>query len=74
MAELIEFDTECLKLRQWRPADRAPFAALNADPRVMQFFPALLDHPASDAMAERMESLIAARGWASGCASIASTA
>lgn len=42
MAKLIEFETERLRLRQWKAADREPFAALNADPRVMEFFPALL--------------------------------
>jgi ribosomal-protein-alanine N-acetyltransferase len=29
--------TERLVLRRWRPADRAPFAALNADPEVVRF-------------------------------------
>jgi RimJ/RimL family protein N-acetyltransferase len=33
--------TERLLLRQWREADIAPFAAMNADPTVMQFFPSL---------------------------------
>ena len=61
--KLIEFDTERLRLRQWCEADREPFAALNADPRVMAFFPALLDRAASDAMMERCRSLIARRGW-----------
>lgn len=59
----IAFDTERLRLRQWRVADLAPFAALNADPRVMAFFPATLDRKASDAMADRCQSLIAERGW-----------
>lgn len=63
MAEIIEFETERLRLRQWRPADREPFARLNADPRVMEFFPALLDRIASDAMANRLETQIAERGW-----------
>jgi hypothetical protein len=49
MAGLIEFNTE--RLRQWCAADREPFAALNADPRIMEFFPAVLDRSASDAMA-----------------------
>jgi RimJ/RimL family protein N-acetyltransferase len=34
-----ELRTERLVLRPWRDADFAPFAALNADPRVMEFFP-----------------------------------
>lgn len=63
MAELIEFATERLRLRQWCAADRRPFAAINADPRVMEFFPALLDCAASDAMADRCQSLIDERGW-----------
>ena len=63
MTELIEFDTERLRLRQWCSSDREPFAALNADPRVMEFFPALLTRAESDAIANRCESLISERGW-----------
>lgn len=58
----LEFETERLHLRQWIP-DPVPFAALNADPKVMEFFPATLDRAASDAMADRCQSLIAERGW-----------
>jgi RimJ/RimL family protein N-acetyltransferase len=60
---LIEPATERLLLRQWRPSDRAPFAALNADPRVMEFFPSPLTRKQSDAVADRCESLIEERGW-----------
>jgi RimJ/RimL family protein N-acetyltransferase len=63
MLELIEFDTERLRLRQWCAADREPFAELNADPKVMEFYPALLNRAESDAMANRCEALIAERGW-----------
>ena len=63
MAELIEFETERLRLRQWTDADHDPFAALNADPRVMEFFPSPLTRAESDAMADRCRSLIEARGW-----------
>lgn len=52
-----------LRLRQWTPADRVPFAALNADPVVMEHFPAPLDRSQSDAMADRIESLIDQQGW-----------
>ena len=58
MAELIEFDTERLRLRQWCAADREPFAALNADPKVMEFYPAPLGRAESDAMANRCQALI----------------
>ena len=46
--------TERLVLRGWRPEDRAPFAAMNADPRVMEYFPAPLTRSASDAMVDRI--------------------
>ena len=35
-------ETERLVLRGWRASDRAPFAALNADPVVMEHFPSTL--------------------------------
>ncbi|QLF93004.1 GNAT family N-acetyltransferase [Pseudomonas sp. ABC1] len=63
MAEVIEFETERLSLRQWCPADREPFAALNADPRVMEFFPSALARDESDALADRCQALITERGW-----------
>ena len=59
----IEFETQRLRLRQWQAADREPFAALNADPAVMAHFLAPLTRQESDAIAERCERLIAARGW-----------
>lgn len=63
MVDLIEFETERLFLRQWMPDDREPFGALNADPRVMEFFPARLTRAESNAMADRCQSLIQERGW-----------
>lgn len=63
MSELIEFETERLRLRQWIETDREPFARLSIDPQVMEFFPNLLDRTASDAMVDRLQVLIAERGW-----------
>jgi RimJ/RimL family protein N-acetyltransferase len=64
MAELIEFDTQRLRLRQWIEADREPFfARLNHDPRVMEFLPNLLERAASDAMVDRLHAIITERGW-----------
>jgi ribosomal-protein-alanine N-acetyltransferase len=45
-----------VRLRRWRDEDREPFAALNADARVMEFFPAPLDRSQSDAMIDRIEA------------------
>jgi RimJ/RimL family protein N-acetyltransferase len=41
-------------LRDWREEDLGPFAALNADPRVMEFFPRPLERTESDALAARL--------------------
>lgn len=60
---LIEPQTPRLLLRQWRAADREPFAAMSVDPEVMRFFPAPLNRQESDAMADKCEMLIAERGW-----------
>jgi RimJ/RimL family protein N-acetyltransferase len=59
----IEFDTQRLRLRQWRTSDREPFAQLNADPRVMEFFPFTIDRQASDAALDRWQREIGERGW-----------
>ena len=59
--------TDRLLLRAWRDADRAPFAAMNADPRVMEHMPALLGREESDAAIARIERSFAERGhglWA----------
>jgi RimJ/RimL family protein N-acetyltransferase len=51
-----ELRTERLLLRRWRPQDREPFAALNADPAVMAHFPVTLSRAQSDALADRIEA------------------
>ncbi|RYH65596.1 MAG: N-acetyltransferase [Alcaligenaceae bacterium] len=58
-----ELRTCRLLLRQWRASDLEPFAILNADPEVMQYFPATLSREASDGMAHRCEELNEQRGW-----------
>lgn len=45
---MTELRTSRLLLRHWRDADLEPFAAMNADPRVMEFFPARLERKESD--------------------------
>jgi RimJ/RimL family protein N-acetyltransferase len=56
-----ELRTERLLLRAWRDSDREPFAAMNADPVVMQHFPTTLTRAQSDAMIERQRER-----WAAG--------
>jgi RimJ/RimL family protein N-acetyltransferase len=48
--------TPRLTLRHWQSSDREPFAALNADPRVMEFMPATLPRAESDLFADRIEA------------------
>ncbi len=46
--------TERLLLRPWRDEDLPAYAALNADPRVMEHFPSVLTREQSDAQAARI--------------------
>jgi RimJ/RimL family protein N-acetyltransferase len=48
--------TPRLVLRLWRPSDRAPFAAMNADPAVMAWLPARLTAAESDGLADAIEA------------------
>jgi RimJ/RimL family protein N-acetyltransferase len=58
-----ELRTERLRLRQWTAADREPFARLNADALVMQYFPTALSRAESDGLADAIEDHIAQNGW-----------
>jgi RimJ/RimL family protein N-acetyltransferase len=55
--------TPRLLLRPWRESDLEPFAALNADARVMEHFPSMPTRAESDAMARRIMEKIDAQGW-----------
>lgn len=63
MTRPIEVDTERLRLRQWRPSDREPFAAMNADPEVMRFFPSIHSRETSDRSIDTFQSELLQRGW-----------
>ena len=52
-----------IALRRWRDEDRPLFAAMNADPRVMEFFPSTLDRRQSDAIIDRIEANFDKRGF-----------
>ncbi len=60
---MTELSTDRLLLRRWRPDDRAPFSAMNADPRVMEHFLAPLSRAESDALIERSERSLAELGY-----------
>lgn len=50
-----EIRTARLVLRRWVAADRGTFASLNADPRVMEYLPRVLDPEESDALVDKIE-------------------
>ncbi|HXP88103.1 MAG TPA: GNAT family N-acetyltransferase [Bryobacteraceae bacterium] len=56
MGVAADLTTPRLRLRRWRPEDREPFAALNADPEVMEHFPSVLSLAESDALVDRIEA------------------
>lgn len=55
--------TERLILRPWRTSDLIPFAALNADPKVMEFYTHTLTWEESVTVAERIQREFAKRGY-----------
>jgi 3-dehydroquinate dehydratase/shikimate dehydrogenase len=63
MSDEITLRTRRLVLRPWRPQDREAFAALNADPRVMEWFPAPMSPAESNVVADRIEAHFRETGW-----------
>lgn len=59
----MNLHTPRLLLRDWKPGDREPYAALNADPEVMHYFPGPLTAQQSDEMIDRMQAGLDERGW-----------
>jgi RimJ/RimL family protein N-acetyltransferase len=58
-----EIETARLLLRRWLDADREPFAALNADPRVVEYLSGPLSREQSDAFLERIEAHLERHGF-----------
>ena len=55
--------TERLLMRRWQDSDREPYAAMNADPAVIRFFPGPMEPAASYAHIEKMERLFEEQGF-----------
>ncbi|WP_037732687.1 GNAT family N-acetyltransferase [Streptomyces megasporus] len=55
--------TERLLLREWRESDFEPWAALNADPEVREYFPGVLTREQSREAMVRYQAGIERRGW-----------
>ena len=73
MPPSIEITTVRLRLRPWRAVDRVPFAAINADPAVMAFFPSTLTRDASDRTVDRWQAHLDGHGWGMWATEIADT-
>jgi RimJ/RimL family protein N-acetyltransferase len=56
MSQATTLTTDRLILRPWTDDDLAPFAALNADPRVVEFLPKLMTREESDGLADRIRN------------------
>ena len=63
MVQVIELETERLKLRQWKDSDFPIFAEINSDPVVMEYYPSIMNKTESYEMASNLKSLISKRGW-----------
>jgi RimJ/RimL family protein N-acetyltransferase len=55
--------TARLLLRPWRTSDRAPFAAINADSKVMEHFPRTSTREESDAFVDRITARVEQQGF-----------
>jgi RimJ/RimL family protein N-acetyltransferase len=60
---LPHIETERLLLGHWRDSDREPWAAMNADPHVREFFPGLLTREQSDASQDSLNAHIVRHGF-----------
>lgn len=69
----VMLTTQRLLLRPWRDSDLAPFAELNADPQVMEHFPALMSQADSDDLGNRIRDGIIKNGWGLWAVEVADT-
>ncbi len=58
-----EITTQRLGLRRWKEADLGPFAEMNGDKAVMEFFPALLSESESMEMLNRIKTHFETNGF-----------
>lgn len=61
--KIAKLKTNRLILRQWHESDLIPFARLNADSNVMEYYPKIMNESESNAMAKTLKDLIKKKGW-----------
>ena len=70
---MTELKTDRLILRQWRDSDLDPWAAMNSDPEVREYFPEILTREQSAGSLEHFRETIAERGWGFWAVEVAAT-
>jgi len=63
MSAFVTLSSGRICLRQWREQDREAFAAMNSDPRVMEFFRSRLSRIESDAMVDHIQKHFGEHGF-----------
>jgi len=63
MSACVTLSSGRIQLRRWRDEDRQPFATMNSDARVMEFFRSPLSRVESDAMVDRIEKHFSEHGF-----------
>jgi RimJ/RimL family protein N-acetyltransferase len=58
-----EIRTSSLLLRRWKESDRAPFAAMHLDPRVIEYLSDPLSREETDAIVDRIQKHFAERSF-----------
>jgi RimJ/RimL family protein N-acetyltransferase len=69
----FSLSTDRLLLREWRDEDRAPFAEMNADALVMEYFVAPLSRSRSDELVDRFQNEFAEKGFCPWALELAAT-
>lgn len=60
---MIIIKTKRLELRHWREEDLEEFAKMNSDPKVMEFFPYVLNQEQTEKAIRTFQGKINDRGW-----------
>ena len=55
LEEKYKFESERLRFRYWEDSDIVPFAKMNADEEVMQYFPRLLTYVESEDLVNKIK-------------------
>ncbi|MGQ0527923.1 MAG: GNAT family N-acetyltransferase [Alphaproteobacteria bacterium] len=56
-------ETDRLILRDWKPEDQIPFARLNADAMIMEYFPRTLNEKASESLLKKFRKHLKQHGY-----------